>query len=101
MHDQISSRTNVTRLWRAVWLRLCWVDQSTQFMLAGCLLMEKRQLVRHGQTASDLAYRLPDNNFYTCRVVVYQIRSLHGVYKRFWVGTRGPTTGTDIPLTMY
>lgn len=55
--------------------------------------------MRHGQAASDLAYRLPDNDFYTCvRVVVYQIRSLRGAFKRFGVGTRGPTTGTDLPL---
>lgn len=45
-------------------LSLCWLD---------VYWWSSRQLVRHGQTASDLAYRLPNNNFYTCRVVVYQI----------------------------
>lgn len=80
------------RVWRGVRLWLWWVDQSTLFMLAGCLLME------HGQTASDLTYRLPNHNFYTCRVLVYQIRSLYGVLMRFWVSTRGPTTGIEIPL---
>lgn len=57
-----------------------------------------RQLVRHGQPASDLTYRLPNHSFYTCRVVVYQIRPLCSVLVRFGVGTRGPTTGIDIPL---
>lgn len=68
---------------------LCWLD---------VYWWSSRRLVRHGQTASDLTYRLPNNNFYTCRVVVYQIRSPHGMFMRFWVGTRGPTTGTDTPL---
>lgn len=58
----------------------------------------RRQLVRDGQTASDPTYRLPDKQFYTCRVGAYQTRSLWGVFMRFWVGTRGPTTSMNVPL---
>ena len=98
MHDQISSR----KMWRG-----CGGEYGCGFAgltkaLSSCWLdvywWTSRQLVWHGQTASDLAYRVPDDNFYTCRVVVYQIRPLYGVFNRFRVGTRGPTTGIDIPL---
>lgn len=66
--------------------------------LAGCW-WSSRQLVCVTDTIWSRVELSPRDNCYTRRVVVYQTRSLHGLFRRFWVGTRGSATGTVALLT--